>query len=104
MNYFLHLIEGGAGSLAAYLAAHVLLCLLFGIGLLMVMLFWQADASHDAQTDTLFAEEASAGPAATGLLLIAATAWKGMENIIEGPNRWTCITLGLTATTLPRCD
>ena len=34
------------------------------------------------------------------LLLIAATAWNGLENIIEGPNRWTWITLGLTVTTL----
>jgi Thioredoxin domain len=28
MGTFLHLMNGGAGSLAAYLAAHVLLCLL----------------------------------------------------------------------------
>ena len=150
-----------------FAAARLLLCLLFGIGigLLMAMLFWTDDASHDAQTDTLFAEQASVGRAATGLLLslvavliagtlklwpltetfatlslplswasdwqatlfgwvpfdaakgeegvsfqgsvliallllIAATAWKGMENIIEGPNRWTWVTLGLTATTL----
>lgn len=150
-----------------FAAARVLFCLLFGvgIGLLMAMLFWQDDARHDAQTDTLFAEQASVGPAATRLLLslvavliagtlklwpltetfatlslplswaadwqatlfgwvpfdaakgeegvsfqgsvliallllIAATAWQGMENIIEGPNRWTWVTLGLTATTL----
>jgi uncharacterized protein len=150
-----------------FAAARLLLCLLFGtgIGLLMAMLFWKDDASHDAKTDTLFAEQASVGLAATGLLLslvalliagtlklwpltetfarfklplswasawqatlsdwvpfdaargeegvsfqgamliallllIAVTAWKGMENIIEGPNRWTWITLGLAATTL----
>jgi len=150
-----------------FAAARLLLCLLFGIGigLLMAMLFWKDDASHDAQTDALFAEQASVGPAATGLLLslvavliagtlklwpltetfatvrlplswaadwqatlfgwvpfdpakgeegvnfqgsvliallllIAATAWKGLENIIEGPNQWTWITLGLTVTTL----
>jgi len=150
-----------------FAAARVLFCLLFGIGigLLMALLFWQDDASHDAQTDTLFAEQASVGPAATRLLLslvavliagtlklwpltetftslrlplpwaadwqatlfhwvpfdaakgeegvslqgsvliallllIAATAWQGLENIIEGPNRWTWVTLGLTATTL----
>ena len=150
-----------------FAAARVLFCLLFGIGigLLMAMLFWQDDASHDAQTDTLFAEQASVGPAATRLLLslvavliagtlklwpltetfatlslplswaadwqatlfhwvpfdaakgeegvslqgsvliallllIATTAWKGLENIIEGPNRWTWVTLGLAATTL----
>ncbi len=151
-----------------FAAARVLFCLLFGIGigLLMALLFWRGDARHDAQTDTLFAEQASIGPAATRLLLslvavliagtlklwpltetfarfslplswaadwqetlfhwvpfdaargeegvslqgsvlialllllIAATAWKGLENIIEGPNRWTWITLGLAATTL----
>jgi uncharacterized protein len=150
-----------------FAAARFILCLLFGIGigLLMAMLFWRDDASHDAQTDTLFAEKASVGSAATGLLLsmvalliagtlklwpltstlstitlplawaqdwqatlfqwvpydtakgeegvtfqgsvlilllllIATTAWKGLENIIEGANRWTWITLGLTAATL----
>ena len=34
------------------------------------------------------------------LLLIGATAWKGLENIVEGANRWTWIALGLAATTL----
>ena len=147
--------------------ARLLLCLLFGvgIGLLMAMLFWRDDATHDAQTDALFAEKASVGLAATGLLLsmvalliagtlklwpltatvatlslplgwaeawqstlfswvpfdsakgeegvtfqgsllilllltIAVTAWKGLEDIIEGANRWTWVTLGLTAATL----
>lgn len=147
--------------------ARFLLCLLFGIGigLLMATLFWRDDATHDAQTNTLFAERARVGPAATGLLLsmvalliagtlklwpltttvatlnlplgwaeawqatlfrwvpfdaakgeegvtlqgsmlivlllaIALTAWKGLEDIIEGPNRWTWATLGLTAATL----
>ena len=147
--------------------ARFLLCLLFGvgIGLLMAMLFWRDDATHDAQTDALFAEKASVGPAATGLLLsmvalliagtlklwpltatvatlslplgwaeawqstlfswvpfdsakgeegvtfqgsllilllltIAVTAWKGLEDIVEGANRWTWVTLGLTAATL----
>ncbi len=147
--------------------ARFLLCLLFGvgIGLSMAVLFWRDDATHDAQTDALFAERASVGPAATGLLLsmvalliagtlklwplttsvatlslplgwadawqstlfswvpfdsakgeegvtfqgsllilllltIAVTAWKGLEDIIEGANRWTWVTLGLTAATL----
>lgn len=147
--------------------ARFLLCLLFGvgIGLSMAVLFWREDATHDAQTDALFAERASVGPAATGLLLsmvalliagtlklwplttsvatlslplgwaeawqstlfswvpfdsakgeegvtfqgsllilllltIAVTAWKGLEEIIEGANRWTWVTLGLTAATL----
>ena len=34
------------------------------------------------------------------LVLIGLTAYKGMENIIEGANRWTWIALGLAATTL----
>jgi uncharacterized membrane protein YraQ (UPF0718 family) len=34
------------------------------------------------------------------LLLIAATAWQGLENIVEGANRWTWVALGLAATTL----
>ena len=150
-----------------FAAARLLLCLLFGIGIgvLMALIFWKDDASHDAQTDTLFAQQASIGSAATGLLLsmvalliagtlklwpltatvislplpldwaldwqntlfswvpydpakgeegvtfqgsllivlllaIAATAWKGLENITEGPNRWTVITLCLAAATL----
>ena len=147
--------------------ARLLLCLLFGIGIgmLMAMMFWRDDASHDAATDTLFAGQASIAPAALGvllslvglllagtlklwpltatvfslewplpwaqawqdtlfawvpfdaakgeegvsfqgsvliglLLLIAATAWKGLENIVEGANRWTWLALGLAATTL----
>ena len=147
--------------------ARLLLCLLFGIGigLLMALIFWRDDASHDAQTDTLFAQQANMAPAALGvllalvglliagtlklwpltatlatvdvpvawaqawqatlfewvpfdatkgeegvslqgsiliglLLLIAATAWKGLENITEGANRWTWLALGLTASTL----
>jgi len=150
-----------------FAVARLVLCLLFGtgIGLLMAMLFWRDDASHDAQTDTLFAERASVTPAALGvllslvalliagtlklwpltatvatlelplawaeawqstllrwvpfdaargeegvsvqgsvliglLLLIAATAWKGLDNIIEGANRWTWVALGLSAATL----
>ncbi len=152
---------------AEFAFARFLLCLLFGIGigLLMALLFWRDDASHDAQTDTLFGESASISGAAAGvllslialliagtlklwpltatlaqfdlplswaeswqatlfqwvpfdaargeegvsvqgsllialLLLIAATAWKGMENITEGANRWTWTALGLAAATL----
>jgi uncharacterized membrane protein YraQ (UPF0718 family) len=150
-----------------FAAARVVMCLLFGmgIGLLMALLFWRDDIRHDAQTDTLFAEQADISPAAAGvllslvavliagtlklwpltatvatvnlplpwaaawqaalfqwmpfdvakgeegvsfqgsalivfLLLIAATAWKGLENIIEGANLWTWSALGLSATTL----
>ena len=152
---------------AEFAIARFLLCLLFGIGigLLMALLFWRDDASHDAQTDALFADKAGIsspaigvllalvalliagtlklwpltatvtvvnlplllaeawqatlfqwvpfdaakgeeGVSVQGLLLIALlvligfTAYKGMENIVEGANRWTWIALGLAATTL----
>jgi len=152
---------------AEFAIARFLLCLLFGIGigLLMALLFWRDDASHDAQTDALFADRASIGAPAIGVLLslvvlliagtlklwpltatatvvniplpwaeawqatlfqwvpfdaakgeegvsvqgslliallvlIGLTAYKGMENIIEGANRWTWIALGLAAATL----
>lgn len=150
-----------------FAVARFVLCLLFGIGIgmLMAMIFWRDDASHDRETDTLFADKATIAPAALGvllslvalliagtlqlwpltvtlaafevplswaqawqdtlfrwvpfdaakgeegvsfqgsvlialLLLIAAIAWKGLENIIEGANRWTWIALGLVVTTL----
>ena len=149
---------------AEFAFARFALSLLFGIGIgmLMAMLFWRDDARHDAQTDTLFAEQASIGAAATGVLLsliavliagtlklwpltatigtltlplpwaeawqatltqwvpfdaakgeegvslqgsllivllvlIGFTAWKGLENIVEGANRWTWVALGLAA-------
>jgi uncharacterized protein len=152
---------------AEFAFARFVLCLLFGIGIgmLMAMLFWRDDTRHDHQTDTLFAEQASIGAAAIGvllsliavliagtlklwpltatvgtvtlplpwaeawqatltqwvpfdaakgeegvsvqgallivlLLLIGASAWKGLENIVEGANRWTWIALGVAATTL----
>ncbi|MEY4099984.1 MAG: hypothetical protein RL300_1155 [Pseudomonadota bacterium] len=147
--------------------ARLLLCLLFGVGIgvLMAVIFLRDDASHDAETDQLFAEQAILAPAAMGvllslvglllagtlklwpltatvwtvdiplswakvwqdsllawlpfdaargeegvnfqgsvliglLLLIAACAGKGLENIVEGANRWTWLALGLTAITL----
>ncbi len=152
---------------AEFAFARFVLCLLFGIGigLLMALIFWRDDARHDALTDTAFAERARIGGAALGLLLslvavliagtlklsllnasvvsftlplpgaeawqatllrwvpfdaakgeegvsvqgsllivlllaIALTAWKGLENIVEGANRWTWLTLGLAAATL----
>jgi uncharacterized membrane protein YraQ (UPF0718 family) len=152
---------------AEFAFARFVLCLLFGIGIgmLMAVLFWRDDARHDAQTDALFAEQSSIGPAALGvllslvavliagtlklwpltatlatvtlplpwaeawqatlfhwvpfdaakgeegvsvqgsllillLLLIGLTAWQGLEDIVEGANRWTWAALGLTAATL----
>lgn len=129
------------------------------------MIFWRDDASHAAQSDTLFAEKAVIGRASLGmilsllalliagtlklwpltatvvsftlplssaqawqatlsawvpfdaargeegvsvqgsiliglLLVIAAVAWKGFENITEGANRFTHIALALIAATL----
>jgi uncharacterized membrane protein YraQ (UPF0718 family) len=34
------------------------------------------------------------------LLLIGLSAWRGLENIVEGANRWTWVALGLAAATL----
>lgn len=152
---------------AEFALARFLLCLVFGIGigLLMALIFWRDDASHDARTDALFAERASIAPAAVGLLFslvalliagtlkfwpltatlgtvdlplawaeawqstlfdwvpfdeakgeegvsvqgsllillllaIGLTAWRGLEDIVEGANRWTWVALGLAAATL----
>lgn len=152
---------------AEFAIARLILCLAFGIGigLLMATLFWKDDLAHDAQSDALFAEQASVSRPALGvllslvalliagtlrlwpltadlfsihiplswaqawqdrlfawvpfdanrgeegvsfqgsvlialLLLIAATAKRGLDNITEGANRWTWIALGLAASTL----
>ncbi len=152
---------------AEFAFARFMLCLLFGIGIgmLMSLLFWGDDARHDAQTDTLFGVEARIAPAAVGVLLslvavlisgtlklwpltatvgaidlplswaqpwqdtlfrwvpfdatkgeegvslqgslliaflvaIGVTAYKGLENIVEGANRWTWTAMALSAATL----
>src|SRR5512139_2073943 len=56
---------------AEFALARFVLCLLFGIGigLLMALIFWRDDADHDARTDGLFAGQASLGVAAGGVLL-----------------------------------
>lgn len=54
-----------------FAVARVVLCLLFGIGigLLMSRIFWRDDATHDAETDDAFADKAQIAPAALGVLL-----------------------------------
>jgi uncharacterized protein len=56
---------------AEFAFARFALCLLFGIGigLLMAMLFWRDDARHDQQTDALFAGQTRIDPNATCMLL-----------------------------------
>jgi uncharacterized membrane protein YraQ (UPF0718 family) len=152
---------------AEFAFARFVLCLIFGIGigLLMALLFWRDDATHDARTDAVFAGQQRIDAAAMGVLLslvavlvagtlkislltstvltvdlplpwaeawqatllrwvpfdaakgeegvsvqgsllivllvlIGASAWNGLENIVEGANRWTWATLGIVAATL----
>jgi uncharacterized membrane protein YraQ (UPF0718 family) len=56
---------------AEFAIARFVLCLIFGIGIgmLMALIFWRDDARHDAETDTGFADTASITPAALGVLL-----------------------------------
>ena len=56
---------------ADFAIARLILCLVFGIGigLLMATLFWKDDQTHDAQSDALFAEKASVWRPALGVLL-----------------------------------
>lgn len=56
---------------ADFAIARLILCLVFGIGigLLMATLFWKDDQTHDAQSDALFAEKARVSRPALGLLL-----------------------------------
>jgi uncharacterized protein len=64
---------------------------------------WQAQLFAWIPFDAAKGEEGVSlqGSVLIGLLVaIGITAWKGMENIIEGPNSWTWVTLVLTALTL----
>lgn len=56
---------------ADFAIARLILCLVFGIGigLLMATIFWKDDLTHDAQSDALFAEKASVSRPALGVLL-----------------------------------
>jgi uncharacterized membrane protein YraQ (UPF0718 family) len=56
---------------ADFAIARFVLCLIFGIGigLLMALLFWRDDAEHDVRTDVLFPGQAQMGRAALGLLI-----------------------------------
>ena len=56
---------------AEFAVARLILCLVFGIGigLLMATIFWKDDQTHDAQSDALFAEKASVSRPALGVLL-----------------------------------
>lgn len=56
---------------ADFAIARLILCLIFGIGigLLMATIFWKDDLTHDAQSDALFAEKASVSRPALGVLL-----------------------------------
>lgn len=148
-------------------AARLILSLAFGIGigLIMALIFRQADAAHDQATDALFAGQSAMdrtalavlgvlialliagtlkvdllthtyaqftapvlgvdqfqnwlfqlapfdasrgeegitaqGAVLIGLLaLIGLTAWRGMENVLEGANGWTSAALTLTGLTL----
>lgn len=64
---------------------------------------WQAQLKQWVPFDAAKGEE---GVSLQGSLLIALlmmiglSAWRGLENIIEGANRWTWFALGLTAATL----
>jgi len=77
--------------------ARVAMCLLFGvgIGLLMALVFWRDDARHDSRTDSLFAERASIVPAAVGVLLSLVAV------LIAGTLKLWPLTATLAAANLP---
>jgi uncharacterized membrane protein YraQ (UPF0718 family) len=77
--------------------ARFVLCLLFGIGigLLMALLFASDDARHDAQTDALFATQARIEPAAIGVLLSL------VALLIAGTLKLWPLTTTLAGITLP---
>ena len=82
---------------AEFAFARFALCLLFGIGigLIMAMLFWRDDASHDAQTDALFAGETKVGAAATGVLLSL------LAVLLAGTLKWSLLAIPFATVELP---
>ncbi|MCC6657421.1 MAG: permease [Rhodocyclaceae bacterium] len=82
---------------AEFAFARLLLCLLFGIGvgMLMALLFRRDDASHDVATDTAFAEQARIGPAAKGVLLALVAV------LIAGTLKLSLLTATFASVTLP---
>ncbi|MGZ8255515.1 MAG: permease, partial [Burkholderiaceae bacterium] len=82
---------------AEFAIARVAFCLLFGvgIGLLMALFFWRDDASHDARTDALFAGEARMGAAAGGVLLSL------IAVLLAGTLKWSPLATSIAAFDLP---
>ncbi len=129
LSYLASLLQTGLGSLAAYLAAHVLLCLLpaffallLGVliaGTLQVGLLRESFAtitlpgdwavSFQSWLDRLVPPNPSLGIEGVTvhgvllivlLLLIGVTSWLGLNRVDEGYNTWTYVTLGLVTATL----
>ena len=81
---------------AEFAAARLVLCLVFGIGvgLLMALLFWRDDARHDARTDALFAAQARV-PAAALSVLVALVALLIAGTLKLWPLKTTLFTIRL---------
>ena len=63
---------------------------------------WHATLAQWVPSDAAKGEEGVSvqGSALIVLLAIGVAAWKGLENFVEGANRWTWVALGLVAATL----
>lgn len=82
---------------AEFALARFVLCLLFGIGIgmLMATVFWRDDTRHDDLTDAMFAERTSLGPPAAGVLLSLVAV------LIAGTVKGSLLTAAIGAVTLP---
>ncbi len=80
-----------------FATARFLFCLLFGvgIGLLMALIFAKDDARHDLQTENLFADQATITPAATGVLFAL------LALLIAGTLKWSLLSDAFMTFTLP---